>query len=42
MSSQPTELLVLSALLRFVATRVLVFLAFLVTLTVTYLGLVLL
>ena len=42
MSTRPSELLVLSAFLRFVATRVLVFLAFLVTLTVTYLGLALL
>lgn len=42
MSAQPHGLLVLSAILRFVASRVLVFLAFLATLTVTYLGLALL
>lgn len=42
MPSRPTEMAVLSAFLRFVATRVLVFVAFLATLTATYLGLALL
>lgn len=42
MSSQPYELAVLSALLRLVASRILVFMVFLATLTVTYLGLALL
>lgn len=36
MASQSTEMVVLSAFLRFVAKRVLVFVAFLATLTVSY------
>lgn len=36
MASQPTGVAVLSALLRFVAKRVLVFVAFLATLSVSY------